>query len=188
MIRRKIHNRLIRIIELTLEKSKILSNIYTRFFTKMTLNEFNMAVLPDDAEILVIGCGPIPHTLTILGEKTNWKITGIDKDKKAVKKAEIMIKKNKLDEKIDIKYDDGLTVNLSKYNLIVIAHGVEPKEKLLERIIKDKPKDANILYRTTWEILDIFYGKEWIPDKAVVKNVYYRPDLIKSIILEGKKT
>ena len=188
MIRRKIHNRIIRILELILEKSNFLSKSYTKFFTKMTLNEFKMADLSKEANVLVIGCGPVPHTLTILGEKTNWKITGIDKDKKAVEKAKIVISKYNLDNKIKVKNEDGLKVDLSDYDLIVIAHGVEPKEKILERVMKDKPNGANVLYRTTWEVLDIFYGKEWLPDQTIIKKVYYRPDLIKSIILDSERT
>jgi len=188
MIRRKIHNRVIRALELALEKSSFLSKVYTKFFTRMTLSEFDMTELQDGAQVLVIGCGPIPHTLTILGEKTNWKITGIDKDKRAVEKAKLIIKNNNLEDKIQIIYEDGLTADLSEYDLIVIAHGVEPKDKLLERVINDKPNKSNVLYRTTWEILDLFYGKECFPEQAIIKNVYYRPDLIKSIILGGKKT
>ena len=188
MIRRKIHNRLIRIVELTLEKSKILSDLYTKFFTRMTLNEFDMAELPDKAKILVIGSGPVPHTLLILGSKRNWLITGIDRDERAIKKAKLMIKKQKLEKNILLKNQDGLTVKLSDYDLVVIAHGVEPKDKLLERIIKDASPKTLILYRTTWELLDIVYGKEKLPEQAKVKKIYYRPDFIKSILLESKPT
>jgi hypothetical protein len=81
-----------------------------------------------------------------------------------------------------------MKADLSDYDLIVVAYGVEPKKKLLERIIEDKPNKSSVLYRTTWEFLDIIYGKEWFPEQAVIKNVCYKPDLIKSIILEGKKT
>ena len=85
--------------------------------------------------------------------------------------------------------EEGLSnLDAADYDLIVIAHGVEPKEKILERVMKDKPNGVSVLYRTTWEILDVFYGSEWLPDQAIIKKVYYRPDLIKSIILEGAKT
>ena len=185
MRRRKLQNLSIRILEKILEKSSILTNIYIAIFTKMTLNEFAMAKIPDRANVLVIGSGSVPHTLIIIGEKTNWNVVGIDREMRAVNKGKLMIERFGLQDNVKVKYGDGLTINLEGYDLIVIAYGVEPKEKLVERILKDKDQQAGLIYRTTWKIMDSIYGKEWSPKENMIKKEYNRPDFVRSILIEG---
>lgn len=184
-----IHDKIIFNLELILERSKFLSNLYTKFFTKMTLEEFSMAGIDPlkNANVLVIGCGPVPHTLIILGKNTRWNIKGIDKDINAVERARNMIRENNLEDRVRVENEEGLNVDLKEYELIVIAYGVEPKEKVLERVLNEKPSNAKVIYRTTWEIFDIIYGKENLPRGAFVKSLYYRPDFVKSLLVTGEE-
>ena len=49
-------------------------------------------------------------------------------------------------------------------------------------------KNTIIVFRTTWETLHSFYNQEIIPKELKIKNIYYRFDGIKSIILELKNS
>ena len=149
----------------------------------MTLKEFSITPIPDNAKVLIIGCGSLPHTMIILGLEKKWKITGIDIDPKAVKKAKSMIKKYKLKGEIEIIQNNGLTVDLTGYDLIVVSYDVQPKDKMLERIIKDMDDKTLILYRTTWESFEKIYGKEKIAKNVNILKTFYRSDFIKSILM-----
>jgi len=183
MKRIKIHNKIISYFEKILEKSLVLTKIYITFFKKMTLKEFSITPIPDNAKVLIIGCGSLPHTMIILGLEKKWKITGIDIDPKAVKEAKSMIKKYKLKGEIEIIQNNGLTVDLAGYDLIVVSYDVQPKDKMLERIIKDMDDKTLILYRTTWESFEKIYGKEKIAKNVNILKTFYRSDFIKSILM-----
>ena len=183
MKRRSLHNGFIRFIEKVFEKSKLLTSIYIAFFTKMTLDEFSRVSIPEDGKVLVIGCGSIPHTVIILAREKQWRITGIDRDSEAIEKARALVERYGLKEKVTIMEGDGLTFGLSGYDLIVVAHGVEPKGKVLERVVEDMDAKAVVLFRTTWDALDVVYGEEDVPEGVSVVDVFYRFDLIKSIVM-----
>ncbi|MCD6236506.1 MAG: class I SAM-dependent methyltransferase [Thermoplasmata archaeon] len=180
---REIHGKLIATIEKILSASDTLSERYNELFRKLTLDEFSIIETREIAKVLVIGCGSIPHTLTITAKYKGWSIVGIDKDEEAVKRARESIRRFGLEDKIIIQKGDGLTFDISGYNIIVVAHGVEPREKVLERIWKDADPGTNILYRTSWEILYPIYGKDRIPEWIPVKRVFYRSDLVKSLLI-----
>lgn len=186
---KKAHDKVIFNLESMLERSKFLSNLYTKFFTKMTIEEFSMTGIDPmkNANVLVIGCGPVPHTLVILGKNTNWNIRGIDKDASAVEKARDVIRENNLEDRVKVEKEEGLNVDLKDYDLIVIAYGVEPKEKILERVLNEKSPDAKVIYRTAWDMFDVIYGKENLPKNASVKSTYYRPDFVKSMLIAGEE-
>jgi len=183
---RYLHNRLIRVVEKVLEGSKLLTDLYIRFFRKMTVDEFSKVFLPEDARVLIIGCGSIPHTAVIVGKEKPWKIVGVDRDKDAVQKARALVERYGLSERVDVVEGDGLTVDLSGYELVVLAHGVEPKDKILKRIAEEIDSRTTILFRTTWDFLDSVYGNERVPEDFDVVAVFKRPDFIKSVFMRKK--
>lgn len=183
MTRTSFHNVLIGLFEKLLCKSNLLSKLYIAFFKKMTIKEFSMAPIPEDAKVMIIGCGSLPHTMIILGLEKKWRLTGVDIDKDAVNKAKSLVKKYKLKGEIEIIQENGLTVDLSDYDLIVVSFDVKSKEKMLERLLKDMDEKTFILYRTTWESLELIYGKDIITKKAAIEKTFYRSDFIKSLLL-----
>lgn len=183
---RKLHNVLIEMLEKLLCRSYLLTKIYVNFFKKMTIDEFSMVDLPEGSKVLVIGCGSIPHTILTLAKVKRWSFVGIDRDKEAVERAKRVIKLFKLDGKVMIKEGDGMDFDVSGYDLIVIAYGVEPKEEILLRVWKEVDVGTRILYRSAWEATNPIYGKENLPEDLHVKNIFYRPDLVKSILLVKK--
>ena len=187
MRRTSFHNIFIGLFEKLLCKSNILSNMYIAFFKKTTIDEFSMAQIPEEGRVLIIGCGSLPHTMIILALEKKWKLTGVDIDKDAVNKAKSIVKKYKLKGEIEIVKEDGLTVDLSGYHLIVISFDVKPKAKILERLLKDMDEKTFILYRTTWESFEIIYKKDVITKKAATEKTFYRTDFIKSLLLTRSK-
>ena len=165
-------------------KNRFFVKFSYHFNKKMTLDEFKMVDLPDGSRFLCVGCGSLPWTLLILGKAKNWKFVGIDLDFDAVKNAKKMIKYFNLSDKITIEKADGLTYDMSKFDIITIAFGVNPRWAMLENIKKSIKNDALVLYRSTWDSLDKIYGQDSIPGGYKIINVFNRIDGVKSILLK----
>ncbi|HEC86538.1 MAG TPA: hypothetical protein ENI49_01515 [Thermoplasmatales archaeon] len=183
---RYLHNRLIRVVEKVLEGSKLLTDLYIRFFRKMTVDEFSKVFLPEDARVLIIGCGSIPHTAVIVAKEKPWKIVGVDRDKDAVQKARFLVERYGLSDRVSVMEGNGLTFDLSGYDLVVLAHGVEPKDEILKRIAVEVDGETVVLFRTTWDFLDKVYGDEGVPEDFDVVAVFKRPDFIKSVFMKRR--
>ncbi len=173
----------IRSFEKFLSKHPFLSRGYTRFFWKMTVDEFSIVSLPEQSKILNIGCGSLPHTLFTLAVERGWKFIGIDIDPIAVQRAKKMVNYYKLSELITIKEGDGVQTDFSGFDMILVSHGVEPKYTVLEIIAKKIQPHCLIFYRTTWDSLDKVYGDEPIPKSLCVKKTFNRIDGIKAYLL-----
>ena len=155
---------------------------YISLYEKMTLEEFEMVGIKENDKIIHIGCGPIPNTLIILAKNFPADYTGIDRDKEAVEMAREMIKKYKLNVKIE--YGDALKYPISDYDVIIVSYGVEPYEKVFERIRKEMKKDAVVIYRKQWDFLDFIY-KKGLPRGFKIVGQHKRRDFIKSYMLKA---
>ena len=174
----------------TVEKffaTNVLGRTYTKFFEKMTLNEFEMAEIVEEDKILHIGCGAVPNTLLILGSHFNASFVGIDKDKKAVKKAREMVKTYDLEKRIKIYGGEAISYPISAFDVLIISLGVEPREKVFNRVRSEMKKGARIVARKPWDFMDTIYGRKgFIPEGFRVMNIFNRPDLIKSMLLTNE--
>ena len=174
---------MIRRLEKFLSKYRSLTWLYTCFFQKMTIDEFEMVNLPKGSRVINVGCGSLPHTLLILARVKDWDFVGIDRDKDAVEKAKKVVDHYGRSSRIKIHCGNGLDFDISSFDLIIFSHGVEPKLEVL-KVLGDKMSPSSmILYRTTWDTLDKVYGEEPIPSNLMVKDSYDRIDGIKAFLL-----
>lgn len=159
--------------------------VYTKFFEKMTLDEFKMVNIKQKEKILHIGCGAVPNTLLILAKHFDAFFVGIDRDAKAVEKAREMVKKYGLENKIKIERGEAISYPVSNFDVIVISLGVEPKEEVFERIRSEMKGGARVVARKPWDFMDVIYGRKgFTPNGFKVINTFNRQDFIKSMLLE----
>lgn len=156
---------------------------YAGFFEKMTIDEFAIVSLPPGSRVLTIGCGSFPHTMFTLARARGWFLVGIDHDHDAVQNSQEMVKTYKLHDKIQIQYGEALDVDVSGYDLIFIAHGVEPKLGILAELEQKMDAKTMIVYRTIWDKLEKVYGHEPIPQGLQIKDAFFRSDGIKTLLL-----
>ncbi|MDD3493954.1 MAG: class I SAM-dependent methyltransferase [Candidatus Thermoplasmatota archaeon] len=173
----------------TFEKAvatNFLGSVYTKFFEKMTLEEFAMVDIQPRHRVLHIGCGGVPNTLLILGNHVDASYTGIDRDRAAVRRARAMVERQGLTRRVTIEQGDALTYPLADFDLIVVSLGVEPRERVFARIREEVP-GAAVIARKPWDFMDRIYGRDaFIPRGFEVVDVFHRQDFIKSMLL--KKT
>jgi len=177
------HDIMLRTIEKIIS-TNFFGRLYTKFFEKMTLDEFKMVGIEKENKVLHVGCGAVPNTLLILAGNMEAHFVGIDRDKKAVEKAREMVKKYGLEKKITIEKGDAITYPFSNFDVIIISLGVEPREKVFERIRNEARDDAKIVARKPWDFMDKIYGKkEFIPNGFKIVKTFNRQDFIKSMLL-----
>jgi len=178
------HDILLRTFE-KIASNNIIGHIYTKFFEKMTIDEFSMINIHKDFRVLHIGCGGIPNTLLILAQHVEAKYVGIDRDPAAVAQACSMIDKYGLTNYVTIQQDNAIAHPFHSYDVIIVSLGVEPREEVFARIRKQASDSAIILARKPWDFLDKIYGKNpFVPLGFDIVNTFYRQDFIKSLLLE----
>jgi cyclopropane fatty-acyl-phospholipid synthase-like methyltransferase len=178
-------------IEKTLVNFDKLYDFYFDFYSEMIKNEITLAGITKNNKIIHVGCGPIPATSILLAKKTGATITGLDKDSKSVKKANLCVSKMGLSNKIQIINKDVNNFSFKIFDIIIISQGVKPIKDILNQIIRSMKDKAYVIYRTTslpngnisqedQFIKEIFTIDKIIPQK---KNA-----LLISILLSKMKT
>lgn len=154
---------------------------YINLYEKMTLEEFEMVGIKSKDKVIHIGCGPIPNTLIILAKNIPANYVGIDRDMQAVEMAKKLVKKYNLN--IKIEHGNALKYPIKDFDVIIISFGVEPHNKIFERIKNNAKEDAKIIYRKQHDFLDFIYGKRNIPEGFKILAEHKRRDMIKSYLL-----
>lgn len=180
---KSVHDLLLRSFEKVVATT-VLGTLYTRFFEKMTLEEFSMVDIRPHHRVLHIGCGGVPNTLLILGRHVEASYVGIDRDPEAVWRARAMVERRGLAHRITVEQGDALTYPLNGFDLIVVSLGVEPRKEVFARIGEEAPQAA-VIARKPWDFMDRIYGREeGIPRGFEVVDVFHRQDFIKSMLLK----
>ncbi len=179
---KKIHDKLFILIEKLLS-STFLKHAYIKFFERATLEEFEMVGINRNDKVIHIGCGALPNTLISLAKNIPANYVGIDRDRESVRIAKKIVERYKI-KNVKIEEGDALNYPIQDFDLIIVSFGVEPKEKVFERIRKEAKKNAKIIYRKQWDFMDKIYGrKDFLPNGFKIISYHKRRDFIKSYLL-----
>jgi 2-polyprenyl-3-methyl-5-hydroxy-6-metoxy-1,4-benzoquinol methylase len=145
---------------------------YINIYKLLVNEEIKLANISSNDSILVIGCGSIPSSCILLTQETEAKITGIDIDKKAVKKATNLINKLNLEKNIKIDKGNGAEYQVKNYDIIMILYGVKNLIKIFNHLSKDMKDHARIIIRA--------------PESFNPENIEIKPILSKHFKQENK--
>ena len=124
-----------------------LYNFYFKTFYRNKLKrELLMADLGTCASVLHIGCGPAPFTAIYLAEK-GYRVTALDYNKEAVKKAQKEIAKRGLQDHISVICANGATVDCRKFDAIWISLNVAEKKQVIGNALSLIKPGAVLIYR-----------------------------------------
>jgi len=125
-----------------------LSELYEKMVSKDYNKEYSFVNLPENHNILHIGCGAYPLTDIMLAKiSDSLKIVGIDNDPKAVELAKRVIEKKALQKQIKIEHADGRNYPVRKFDTIIISSCSHPKTEVLEHVFKKANKQSKIIVR-----------------------------------------
>jgi hypothetical protein len=155
-----------RLAESILTRVTPFADLYTGYYQNMIKDESSMAGISCSTSVLHIGCGPIPNTAVTLARLTGAKVTAVDNNPDAVKKAIDYVKQVHMKQLVHIKTGDGMTFPVRNFRVIILSLGVEPIGKVLRHIALSSDPNTKIIYRRTR------YGKHIIipRDIFVVKK------------------
>lgn len=123
---------------------------YKTFYNDIIENELKLADLENDANIIVVGCGPLPVTVYHLAEK-GFNVTGVDRDPRAIEYS------RKFLDDVEFILDDGRNIDYSSYDAVWIPFHVEPKDDILCKIFREIKIGGKVVYRVPRNHLRFFY-------------------------------
>jgi precorrin-6B methylase 2 len=125
---------------------------------------------------LHIGCGSYPLTEIILASCTKGKIVGIDKNIQSVQRGQEVVKKNKLDDRIILKYGDGLDFPVEEFDMVIVSSCSQPKVKILQHLFQNvKSKSSIIVREVDIATKDILNYIDAHPDIELKQQIRHNP-------------
>jgi precorrin-6B methylase 2 len=124
-----------------------ITRLYNKTIGKEYEKEYEHCALSDHSNILHIGCGAYPLTEIILARCTKGRIVGIDKNNQSVQRGQQVIKRNKLDDRVTLKYGDGLDFPVEDFDTVIVSSCSQPKDKILEHLFQKTRSHSSIIVR-----------------------------------------
>jgi len=186
---KKINDLIFILVENIVVKLDKIIPVYLEYYKPIMENEITIAKISNKDKILHIGCGPIPAASIHIVKKTDADVTSIDKNLQSIKKAQKLILKLKLIEKIHIIHANALNFPLEKFNLIIISQGTEKYKEVLKYISQNMRNDARLIFRTSSSIdgnlveKDLFLKDMFTVDKIIPQK---KNGLLISVLLYKK--
>lgn len=145
---KKVVDYMFKIAEKIIIKLKKLLPFYMKYYVDIIDKEINIAKISSSTQVVHIGCGPIPSTSILIAKKTGASVIGIDKNPRTVEKARSCLHKLGYTNKIQIKHAEASNFPIENFDVILISHGIEPRDKFLKYISKSIGEDAIVVFRT----------------------------------------
>jgi len=136
-----------KIVDNLFYKLEKLGNLYEKTISKSYVRETEIFDISNSKNILHIGCGAYPITTITLAKFNGGSIVGIDKNPKAVEKAEEIIRKKGFGNRIKIEKGNGESYPVDKFDTIIVSSCSIPKSKILEHLFNSAKKDCKIIVR-----------------------------------------
>ena len=128
-------------------KLEKLGNLYEKTISKNYVRESEIFDISASKNILHIGCGAYPITTITLAKFNGGNIVGIDKNQKAVEKADYIIRKKGLIDRVKIEKGNGESYPVDKFDAIIVSSCSTPKSKILEHLFNSAKSDCKIIIR-----------------------------------------
>jgi len=142
------------VVDILSYQNEKIADLYKKSIGEEYKNECKTFHISKGKKILHVGCGSYPLTEMTLTELFKVEVVGIDKNKKAVKRANEVILKKHLDKKITIKQGNGAKYPLEKFDIIIVSSCALPKKEILSHIFKTAKKKSIIIIRDLDAVTD----------------------------------
>lgn len=138
--------RFVRTAERLVAVAPPLASVYSTLHMWIVRAEARAAGIEEHTRVLCVGGGVVPHTAIRIAIETGARVDVVDNRIDVIVPARSVI--GRLGSlKVHVMHADGLTCNLSGYDVVCVAATVAPKQELLKRIVRDAPEEARIVFR-----------------------------------------
>jgi len=128
-------------------KDYTIAKIYEKSIGKEYMRERELFNISENSNILHIGCGSYPLSEIVLSSVKGVRITGVDKDKKAVSLATKIIRKKKLENVVTIANGNGLSYPINKFDVIIVSSCSIPRHEIFNNIFTNAKPNSTIIIR-----------------------------------------
>ena len=157
-------------------KNEKIAELYDKTISQEYRKEYEHCDISSKKHILHIGSGSYPLTEMMLASCSSGDIVGIDKNLKTVIKAQQVVQRKKLQDRISIQHGDGCNVAAEDFDAVVISSCSLPKVEILEHVLqKVKPDSTVIVREVDIATKDIFSCITAHPDFTLKKQISHNP-------------
>lgn len=171
---RTISNYLWTVVDILSHDNEKTAERYERSVGREYKNECKAFNISKGKKILHIGCGSYPLTEMTIARLFEVDIIGIDKNTKAVKRANEVILKKQFDKKITIKQGNGVDYPVEEFDMIIVSSCALPKTDILNHVFTKAKKNSIIIIRdldtSTDEFLDYINEYKYI---TIEKRIHH---------------
>lgn len=160
--------KVVKVFEVLASKIRIFEYIYFGLCKGLVEKEIKEANITSGDKVLHIGCGSLPYTALIISQKTKARVVAIDNDPRAVKQASYYIKSK--NNTVKVMHGDGKNFSVKEFDVILVSHGVIPKEIILRNIYASM-KNQRLIFRNPKGIVGRIYNKEMVDDFIGAKRI-----------------
>ena len=123
---------------------------YLDMYHEMIDGELGLVSSLKDKRVLVIGSGSLPATAILFARRSEACVVGVDIDAKAVMWANKLVGRMGFDKnKLHFVVGDGLDVDLSGFDVVLLLYGIRQQKKMLKAAAKKLDDGACVIVRTT---------------------------------------
>lgn len=109
------------------------------------------------SRVLFIGSGPMPITALCLQHRIETRVDCLERDPEAVSESRLVLDRLGYAEKIHVLHGRGEMIDVSSYDVILVALLAKPKHAILESIARTCRDDVRIICRTSEGSRCFFY-------------------------------
>jgi precorrin-6B methylase 2 len=135
------------VIDILSHDNEKIAERYERSIGEEYKNECKAFNISKGKKILHIGCGSYPLTEMTIARLFEIDVVGIDKNTKAVKRANEVILKKQFDKKIIIEQGNGADYPVEEFDMIIVSSCALPKKDILNHIFTKAKKNSIIVIR-----------------------------------------
>lgn len=139
--------RLFQSIEHVSSGFKPLWRAYHELYREIVAQEIRLAAIESEDHILQIGCGAVPFTALHLAQQAGARVTAIDYDARAVKRARAVVARMNLAERITVECTKGIAGLTPSHTGVLVALQVRDKTGLYHAWHERSQPPQRIVFR-----------------------------------------
>ena len=125
----------------------LLADLYSLPYRRVVAREIQLAGIGPDDRVLNIGCGAVPFTAIHLARMAGCRVTALDIDPAAVRKASLLIRRAGLSDQVTILEGDGASDIRQGFDVAVVALQVRPKAGVLMELGRRGGRGSRAVFR-----------------------------------------
>lgn len=157
-------------------KSEKIAQRYNNSIEDEYQKECSVCHLSPNSQVLHVGCGAYPLTEIVLAHCCQGRLVGIDRNPVVVRRAQEIIARQHLQDRISIHLGDGINYPVDGFDMILVSSCSLPKVQILEHLFTHAKHQCIIVVRELRIALgDLLQCIEDHPEIEILQQMHHTP-------------